>query len=212
MTSGRPGLTLVALGRTTAAHVGHLVALFSPLEQIDVASESGEAGAQQINQAIDAARNDWVLLLRHDEAIDDALALELREAVADNPRAWACRIRTELSYAGGVLRLGPVGEGEVRLVHRRHARAVAATPGVTFRLQGTVVRLRAPLRRATFATSEEHEQFLRSRGRRRSLVTRVLVFLRDAVLSGAALRGTATLRYLWVEAGWSLTPEDASSR
>lgn len=212
MTSGRPGLTLVALGRTTAAHVGHLVTLFSPLEQIDVTSENGEASAQQINQAIDAAKNDWVLLLRHEEAIDDALALELREAVAENPRAWAGRLRTELSYAGGVLRLGADGDGEVRLVHRRHARALTAAPELTFRLQGTVVRLRAPLRRATFATTAEHELFLRARGRRRSLMVRVVRFVRDALLSGAALRGTATLRYLWVEAGWSLTPEDAASR
>jgi hypothetical protein len=198
-----PGLSIIALGRTTPAHVGHLVALFPKVQQLEPRGAGGKSELADVTRAVDAAANDWILVLEDDEVVDAALAQEISEAASPSPRAWAFRIRREVMYAGGALRLnGGAPEAEVRLFHRRHGRVTSIGTPVSVKVQGTVVRLRHPLFRATFGSAEEHETFLRARGTRRSPVGRILIFGWNAIGGRLILRGKRALRYAWIEAGY----------
>src|SRR5262249_38697802 len=104
------------------------------------------------------------------------------------------RIRTVPLYAGKPLRIGSQA-GELRLFHRRHflRRGEMA-------VQGTVVRLHEALTAITFASAAEHREDLSRTGGPPSFVRRLLIFLRNAVLTRAT--DANTLRYLWIEAGF----------
>src|SRR5439155_9402715 len=107
----------------------------------------------ELNRAVDAAANDWIVIVRERESVDDALAGEMAEAV-NGAKAWGFRICTVPLYAGKPLRIGPES-GELRLFHRRHfiRRGQMA-------VQGTVVRLNCALKALAFALSAEHRDYL----------------------------------------------------
>jgi hypothetical protein len=70
-------------------------------------------------------------------------------------------------------------------------------------VEGEVGRIAAPLRAASFASTDDHLAQLRAHGVARASASRVLVFVRDALATGA--RDRNTLRYLWLEAGFRQT-------
>ena len=195
-------LTLLAVGHLPASAIESLLTRLPPIEAIELALPPGvalEDHKAELNRAIDAASNDWILILREHEVVDGRLAAEITRVMSET-RAWGFRIRTEPVYCGRTLRV-PTDEGEIRLFHRRHyARFEARREARAMRVQGTVVRLEAALQAVTFATREEHHEHLSSRFAPHSFLRRALIFLRDAI----ALRSTDrnTLSYLWIEAGF----------
>ncbi|MFA6956225.1 MAG: hypothetical protein WC538_10170 [Thermoanaerobaculia bacterium] len=200
--STRPAITLLALGRVTTAGTENLVRRVGAIEQIDLRLEhdSPIAGhVAEINRAIDAASCDWVLIVRAHESIGERLAEEIAASIGPSPRAWGCRLRTQPTYRGAPLNLEPHGDGELRLLHRRHARFL---PGGELKVQGTVIRTREPLEAVSFASEEEHERWLAERGKRRNPLGRIGAFALDAFRCGPFRAGANGLRYLWLNAGW----------
>lgn len=198
-------ISVLALGHLKFDQIQSLQQHFSGIEAIDSTlpreTRLADRGAE-LNRAIAAAANSWVLILREGEHVDPALADEIARSIGEPPRAWGFRMRTELLYAGQPLLLTD-SAGEIRLLHQRHARFRDQNLNV----EGTVVRMERPLMQTTFSTVAQHEEFLRTRGVPHSLVRRVLLFLRNALATGALWRSRATLRYLWLEAGYDLSGE-----
>ncbi|MCU1348909.1 MAG: hypothetical protein JWO56_1939 [Acidobacteria bacterium] len=192
------GLSIIAIGHVHAESVLALTKELSPVEQLvlDVHPRADLVQHRaELHRAIDAASNDWILIVREREEAGDALAKEVAAAAVGNARAWGYRIRTQALYAGNPLRLGDTA-GELRLFHRRHF----LRRGGDLNVQGTVVRLHEPLTAVTFATVEEHRQYLEQNGIPHSTLRRALLFLRNALGSRTSDRNT--LRYLWIEAGF----------
>jgi hypothetical protein len=190
-------LSIVAVGHVHAESVATLTQLFAPVEQLelDVAPQSVlESHRAELNRAIDAGSSDWVLIVREHEVVDPLLAAEIAEAAVSSPRAFGFRIQSIPWYNGAALRVGPPA-AELRLFHRRHLLRRG-----DLNVQGTVVRLAAPLRSVTFTTVEEHRTYLHEHAVPHSWLRRVLLFLRNAIGSQAHDRNTLT--YLWVEAGF----------
>lgn len=142
----------------------------------------------ELNRAIDAAANDWILLLREREIVDPGLAEDIARALGGT--AWGYRIRTAAIYNGKVLRLGDAGE--LRLFHRRHLLRRGE-----LMVEGPVVRMQNPLRVMSFASPAEHRAYLARHAVPHSTLRRVLLFLRNARTLDAN-----TLRYVWIEAGY----------
>ena len=183
-------LSVITLGHVHTEAIESLTKHYSRLEQVVVDLPPRVAFAEkrpELNRAIDAAANDWMLVLREREFVDDALAAE----IAGVSKAWGFRIRVAPLYAGKPLRLGD-RSGEVRLFHRRH---LLRRGELT--VEGTIVRLANPIRALTFASSDEHRQYLEQHGVPHSALRHALLFLRNA----RTLDGN-TLRYLWIEAGF----------
>jgi hypothetical protein len=202
------GLSVLCLGHITGEAIAPLLESFGGLELAEVplpADTRLEDQPADINRAIDAARSHWVLILRGGEMVSEELAREVAASAIEPPLAWGFRIRSETVYAGRPLRLGKKSEGEVRLVHRRHARFDLRTPGAEIKVQGPVIRMKGTLRRHSFDSLEQHRRFLEREGVPHSLPRRILLFARDAVVTGSLWRGMTTLRYLWLEAGYDLT-------
>ncbi len=147
----------------------------------------------ELNRAVDAAANDWIVVVRERESVGEALAAEIAEAVTA-AKAWGFRIRTVPLYAGKPLRIGWPAL-ELRLFHRRHFLRRGEI-GV----QGTVVRLNEPLPSVTFASAEEHRDYLSKTAVPHSALRRTLIFVRNVLVTRA--RDANTLRYLWIEAGF----------
>lgn len=191
-------LAVVALGHVHAEDLAALTTRFEHIEQlvldIPPRDEIGKHRAE-LNRALDAASTDWVLIVREREVVDDALAQEVAEAMKA-ARAWGFRIASIPFYAGQPLRIGR-GEGELRLIQRRHVLRRG-----DLAVQGTVVRLTHPLRSVTFATYDEHRQHLAERAAPHSSPRRALLFLR--YLLAARTLDRNTLRYLWIEAGFDV--------
>ncbi len=143
----------------------------------------------ELNRAVDAAANDWILVMRERESIDDALANEIAAAITE-ARAWGFRMATIPVYAGKPLRIDAVGE--VRLFHRRHLLRRG-----TLMVEGSVVRFQNALRAVTFASTAEHREYLQRHAVPHSWLRRTLIFLRNARTIDAN-----TLRYVWIEAGF----------
>ncbi len=186
-------LSIVALGHIHAAAIEPLTAHLSRLEQVvtDLPPRISLVEKRaELNRAIDAAANDWILILREREFVDQALADEIAEAMR-TADAWGFRLRVRVMYAGKPLRLGE-NAGELRLFQRRHLLRRGEL-GV----QGTVIRLRNPLQARTFDSADEHRAFLQERGVPHSTLRRTLLFLRNA-----RTFDSNTLRYLWIEAGF----------
>ncbi len=189
------------LGVITLGHVheGELAALTPHLEHLeqlvlDVPFTDPLAKHRaELNRAVDAASDDWLLIVREREVIDEAIAAEIAAAMRAQT-AWGFRIRSVPMYAGKPLRIG-VDEGELRLFHRRHLLR-RGDLGV----QGTVVRLNNVLRSITFESADAHRDYLAKNGVPHSLLRRLLLFAHHALVTRA--HDANTLRYLWIEAGF----------
>lgn len=195
-------LSVLAIGHLKFDQIAPLQPLFSRIELIDSQLPRDtlpQSHAAEINRMLAGAANPWVLILREREFVDSVLSDEIRGALSDQPQAWGFRIRVQPEYDGEVLRLGPT-QADVRLVHQRHARLKEGD----WKIEGSVVRLKQPLRRITFETSAEHAAWLKSNGVPHSALRRMLLFTRNAILTGAWWRSRVTLRYLWLEAGYDL--------
>lgn len=197
------GLSIVAFGHVHAEHVMALSAHFVPMEilALDVPPRDPIAKHRaELHRAVDAATNDWVLIIREREEVDAPLAKEIAEAT-ESGKARGFRIRAVPHYAGQPLRIGSHDAGEVRLFHRRNFMRFANKgewEGVT--VQGTVVRLDESLRSVTFPSAEEHRQYLEKNGVPHSSLRRVLLFAHHVFVTRTLDRNT--LRYLWIEAGF----------
>lgn len=202
--SARGSLSIVTLGHVHNEDLTGLTTHFARLEQLvlDVPPRDPLAAHRaEFHRALDAATADWVLVVREREVVDDALGQEIAAAAAGG-KARGFRIRSVPFYAGEPLRLGPAG-GEVRLFHRRYFMRFAnkgAWEEIT--VQGTVMRLEQILRSITFASAEEHREFLAKSAAPHSALRRVLLFCSYVVSTRA--RDANTLRYLWIEAGFDL--------
>ena len=190
-------LSIVTLGHVHTEDLAALQPLFTRLEQLVLDVEprvSLTDHRAELNRAIDAGTADWVLIVREREVVDDALAKEL-VAVMSEAKARGFRIRSIPFYAGKPLRIN-VDEGELRLFHRRYLLRRGEMS-----VQGSVVRLANVLRSVTFATSEEHREYLAKEARPRGVISRALLFARYVL--GTRARDANTLRYLWIEAGFA---------
>ena len=195
-------ISLIAVGHLPAEAI---TALLEKLERIEVLEldvpfrDPLAKHRAETHRAIDAAANDWILIVRERESIDAKLADEIARTIAGD-RAHGFRIRTEPYYAGAPLRIGS-DAGEVRLFHRRgFLRFASKGQWQEITVQGSVVRLTHAFRTTTFATAEEHEVYLAKSGVRQSALRRLMVFARNAMF--AATFDQNTLRYLWIEAGY----------
>jgi len=186
-------LSIVSLGEVHASSFEPLAVHLTHLEQV-VTSLAPRADLTnvraELNRAIDAAAHDWILILREREAADAGLAAEIAGSMGAAD-AWGFRIRVQPLYGGKPLRLGS-DAGELRLFHRRHLLRRGELV-----VQGTVIRLKHPLRARTFDSADEHRAYLAKHAVPHSSVRRVLRFLRNARTFDAN-----TLRYLWIEAGY----------
>lgn len=190
-------LSIVTLGHVHEQDIAALTPHFTRIEQLvlDIAPREPLARHRaEFNRAVDASTNDWLLVMREPETIDETLAAEISAAITA-ANAWGFRIRTLPLYAGRPLRLR-LDEGEVRLFHRRHyLRREEETS-----IQGTVVRMQHPFQAVTFESSAAHREYLARTATARSAARRALLFLRDAMATRTA--DANTLRYIWTEAGF----------
>ncbi len=195
------GLSIVTLGHVHAEELTALTPHFQKLEQLVLEIPPRDALAQhraELNRAIDAATNDWILILREREIVDDALAKEIAGAINDG-KARGFRVRSIPFYCGQPLRIGE--EGEVRLFHRRYyMRYANKGEWQQLMIQGTVVRLSNILRSDSFPSVEAHREQLARSGVRHSSLRRLLLFIRYA--AGARTLDRNTLRYLWTESAF----------
>jgi hypothetical protein len=197
------GLSIVALGHVHAEHVMSLSQYFAPIEilALDIPPRDAVSSHRaEFHRAVDAAANDWMLIVREREEVDPPLAHEIADAAAAaNARGF--RIRSVPTYAGKPLRIGAVDAGELRFFHRRNfMRFANKGEWQEVTVQGTVVRLNESLRSVTFATSDEHRDYLARTGVPHSGLRRLLLFAHHVVTTRAFDRNTR--RYLWIEAGF----------
>ena len=189
-------LGVITLGHVHAEELAALTPHLQHLEQLvlDVPFDDPLSKHRaELNRAVDAASDDWLLIVREREIVDDAIAREITEAMhAQN--AWGFRIRSVPMYAGKPLRIG-VNDGELRLFHRRHLLRRGEL-GV----QGTVIRLNSVLRSMSFDSSDAHRAYLAKNGVPHSLLRRLLLFAHHVVVTRA--HDANTLQYLWIEAGY----------
>ena len=189
-------LGVITLGHVHAEELAALTPHLQHLEQLvlDVPFDDPLSKHRaELNRAVDAASDDWLLIVREREIVDDAIAREITEAMrAQN--AWGFRIRSVPMYAGRPLRIG-VNDGELRLFHRRHLLRRGEL-GV----QGTVIRLNSVLRSMSFDSSDAHRAYLAKNGVPHSLLRRLLLFAHHVVVTRA--HDANTLQYLWIEAGY----------
>jgi hypothetical protein len=204
-----PGLSIIAFGHVHAEDVMALSEQFVPIEilALDVPPRDAIAAHRaEFHRAVDAAANDWLLIVREREKVDAPLAREIGEA-ANGGKARGFRIRAVPHYAGKPLRVGAVDgggagdAGEVRLFHRRNfLRFANKGEWSEVTVQGSVIRLHESLRSVTFASSEEHRQYLAESGVPHSTLRRLLIFVHHLAVTRA--RDRNTWRYLWIEAGY----------
>src|SRR3954451_2796313 len=189
-------LSIITLGHVHAEELTALTPHFERIEQLvlDVPPRDDvEKHRAEFNRAVDAASNDWLLVVRERERVTEALAKEIVDA-ATAARVRGFRIRTTPLYAGHPLRIGDPA-GELRLLHRRYLLRRGELA-----VQGTVVRLANSFEAVTFASSQEHRDYLAKSGVPHSGLRHVLLFTRYAL--GARTFDGNTLRYLWIEAGF----------
>lgn len=188
-------LSIITLGHVHEQDIAALTPHFTRIEQLVLDVHPREPMTKhraEFNRAVDAATNDWLLVMREPETVDDALAKDVITAIT-SANAWGFRIRTQPLYAGKPLRLR-VDDGEIRLLHRRHYLRNAEDVAI----QGTVVRLNSAFRAVTFESLEAHRDYLARTAARRSPLRRTLLFLRDAI--AVRTMDANTLRYIWTEA------------
>jgi hypothetical protein len=189
-------LGVITLGHVHAEELEPLTKHFEHLEQLVLDIEPRAPLAEhraELNRAVDAATDDWLLIVREREVIDEPLAIEIAEVMSAS-KAWGFRIRSIPIYAGKPLRLGGE-EGELRLFHRRHLLRRGEVA-----VQGTVVRLKNALRSISFDSYAAHREQLAKTGVPHSALRHVLLFVR--YVFGARTLDANTLRYLWIEAAF----------
>lgn len=189
-------LGVITLGHVHAEELGALTKHFEHLEQLVLDIEPRASLAEhraELNRAVDAATDDWLLIVREREVIDEPLAIEIAEAMQAS-KAWGFRIRSIPIYAGKPLLFGGA-DGELRLFHRRHLLRRGEVA-----VQGTVVRLKNVLRSISFDSYAAHREQLAKSGVPHSGLRHVLLFVRYAL--GARTLDANTLRYLWIEAAF----------
>jgi hypothetical protein len=193
-------LSIVTLGHVHEQDITALTPHFTRIEQLVLDISPREPLAKhraEFNRAVDAATNDWLLIMREPEIVDETLATEIIASISAS-KAWGFRIRTLPAYAGKPLRLR-LDEGEIRLFHRRHYLRHAEDVSI----QGTVVRLLNAFHAVTFESAAAHREYLARTAKRHSTLRRTLLFLRDAMATRTA--DANTLRYIWTEAGFDKT-------
>jgi len=191
-------LGIVTLGHVHTEDLTPLTTRFTHIEQLVLDVPPRDPLAQhraELNRAIDAATGDWILIVRERETVDDALAQEIADAAAAG-KAWGFRIQSIVTYAGKPLHIRQ-DDRELRLFHRRHLLRRG-----DLAVQGTVVRLVHPLRSVTFASPQEHREYLAKQGTQHSWLRRILLFVRYVL--GTRARDKNTLRYLWIEAEYDV--------
>jgi len=191
-------LSIVTLGHVHEQDITALTAHFTRIEQLVLDINPRQPLAKhraELNRAIDAGTNDWLLIMREPEIVDEALAAEIIASISAS-KAWGFRIRTLPIYAGKPLRLR-LDEGEIRLFHKRHYLRHAEDTSI----QGTVVRLQNTFRALTFESAAAHREYLVRTAIPRSILRRTVFFLRDAIAMRTA--DGNTLRYIWTEAGFA---------
>ncbi len=199
-------LSIIALGDVHAEELMPLGEKFNRLEQLVLDINPRHPLSEhraEFNRAVDAASADWILVVRERESVTAALAHEIG-SVTDTARAWGFRIRVQPFYGGAPLLLG-TGEGEVRLLHKRHYMRFAEKgewPEPV--IQGTIVRLGNAFHAETFPTVAEHLAYLQRTAVPHSSLRRVLLFARNAL--GTKTLDRNTLRYIWTEAGYDKSP------
>ncbi|HSP13443.1 MAG TPA: hypothetical protein VLV78_01680 [Thermoanaerobaculia bacterium] len=190
-------LSIITLGHVHADDLNPLTPHFSRLEQLMLDIPPRDAISRhraEFNRAVDAASNDWILIIREREVIDDPLAAEIAKAMGEPARGF--RIRSVPYYAGKPLRIGE--ESGIRLFHRRYyMRYASKGEWDELLIQGTVVRLENVLRSVTFESVDAHRAWLEKNAVPHSGLRRALLFLRDA-----RTLDRNTLRYIWTEAGF----------
>lgn len=193
-------ISIVTLGHVHEQDIAALAPHCTRIEQLvlDIDPRASLARHRaEFNRAVDAATNDWLLIMREPEVVGETLAAEIIASIASS-NAWGFRIRTLPIYAGSALRL-PLDDGEIRLFHKRHYLRHAAETSI----QGTVIRLNHAFHAVTFESSAAHREYLARTARRRSTIRQALLFLRDALATRTA--DANTLRYIWTEAGFDKT-------
>lgn len=186
-------LSIVCAGHVHTEAFEALTRHLSRIEQVvtNLPPRAGLAGVRaELNRAVDAAAHDWILVMREREEIGERLAAEIATALGSG-QAWGYRIAVLPLYAGRPLRLAT--DNEVRLFHRRHLLRRGE-----LQVEGSVVRMREPVQSLTFPSAGAHRAYLQQGGTPRSTARRLLTFLRNARTFDAN-----TLRYLWIEAGFS---------
>jgi hypothetical protein len=195
-------LSIITLGHVHAEELAALTTRFERLEQLvlDVAPDAELSSHRaEFNRAVDAATNDWILIVRERERVPEALAAEILDGVTA-AKVRGFRIRTTVLYLGKPLRLGDEA-GELRLFHRRsYMRYAEKGQWEHLLIQGTVVRMAQSFEAASFATAAEHRAQLARTGVPHSALRHVLLFVRYAI--GSRTLDRTTLRYLWIEAGF----------
>jgi len=185
-------LSILSLGHVHTESFEPLTQHLTRIEQVvtNLPSQARLLDARaELNRAIDAAANDWVLVLRERETLDDAVAGEIAGALR-SPQCWGYRVRTVPMYAGKPLHIDQ--EGELRLFQRRHL----LRRGELI-VEGSVVRLENTLQAITFSSTDEHRAYLAKRAVPHSRLRQLLIFLRNA-----RTLDSNTLRYVWIEAGF----------
>lgn len=197
------GITVFTLGEIRGDAVSALYPRFDGVEvlALDLPADASLAAAQPTLRAeVNRAANDWILLLRDGERATAAAAAEMGASITVPPNAWGFRMRTVPTCGGAPLRLDPGPSGEIRFFHRRHARFDLRGRG-EMNVEGTVLRLRAPLERELFPSHQAHRAWLAAHAVPHSGLRRTLLFAKRA-LAARAWRSGATARWLWDEAGW----------
>lgn len=192
-------LSIISLGHVHTEAIEPLTKVLTGIEQVVTNLQPRVdliAVRAELNRAVDACANDWILILRERETVDDALAAEIAAAGS----AWGYRIRTAPMYSGKPLQLGEE-EGELRLVHRRHLLRRE------LHVEGPTVRMTNALRALTFESAAQHREYLEKTAVPHSRVRQVMIFLRNARTFHAN-----TLRYLWIEAGFDHSDFPASDQ
>lgn len=212
--SGETGLSIFALGHVTGDDVAALPERFAATEllAIDLPADADLSESQSLlRTSVNSARHDWIFLVRGGEVVGGDLAEEMKGALAAPPRAWGFRLRVTPTYGGDPLLLPVRHGGEIRLFHRRHVRFDVRNRTGEMNVEGAVVRLQHALTMEAFPSAEAHRAWLEPRAKRRPALGRIALFVRNAIVSGALWRSPATLRFLWIEAGWNRTPSGKSS-
>lgn len=195
-------LSVIAVGHLPAEAIAPLLDHFEKIEvlQLDIPPRDDLARHRaEFNRTVDAATNDWIVIVRERETIDAELAKEIADGIAA-AKVRGFRIRTIPLYDGKPLALGDKS-GELRLFHRRsYMRYANKGEWTHVTIQGTVVRLAHAFRATTFATPAEHRAWLAKTGVPHSMVRHLLLFAHHAVVTRVHDRNT--LRYLWIEAAF----------
>ncbi|MBP7148914.1 MAG: glycosyltransferase family 2 protein [Acidobacteria bacterium] len=116
-----------------------------------------ESPARQKNWALPQCAHEWVLILDADERVPDALRDEIRQLLADGPRADGYWIRRENEFLGRVMRHGTwASDRVIRLVRRDRARYDDRLVHEEIDLPGPLPQLAQPLRHAAFRSFDQY--------------------------------------------------------